>query len=126
MMNDELGLLIADIAQMKKAATSQSGPELYRMTSRDKTLMRDLRYVMRENQTQFWKRFGVAQSSGSRFERGVAMPLPLLLLIRLYCLRCIDDADLQFVRSSDYENGLPDKAPCSAPPGATKTALIRA
>lgn len=99
---------MAKIATMKMTLSQQSAPELGRMTARDKTLMRDLRYVMKENQTQFWSRFGVGQSSGSRFERGTAMPLPLLLLIRLYCLRRIGDTDLQFVRSAEYESGLFD------------------
>lgn len=82
-------------------------PSLYWMTPRDKMLMRDLRYSMRENQTQFWSRFGVGQSSGSRFESGVAIPLPVLLLIRLYFLRIINDQDLEKVGSPAYDSSEP-------------------
>jgi hypothetical protein len=77
----------------------------YWMTPRDENLMRDLRYLMRENQTQFWQRFGVSQSRGSRFERGMAIPLPVLLLIRLYLLRIVGDQDLRQVQSPEYEAG---------------------
>lgn len=85
----------------------ETAPNLYWMTPRDKMLMRDLRYSMRENQTQFWSRFGVGQSSGSRFECGMAIPLPVLLLIRLYFLRIVSDQDLAKVLSSEYEDNKP-------------------
>lgn len=84
---------------------SEKGADLYWLTPRDKTMIRDLRYLMRENQTEFWNRFGVGQSSGSRLERGMAVPLPVLLLIRLYFLRIVTDEDLQKVRSDEYESG---------------------
>jgi hypothetical protein len=84
-------------------------PEQYRLTQRDRDLMRDLRYQQRENQTEFWQRFGVAQSSGSRFERGLPVPQPILLLVRLYFLRLINDKDLQRVRSPGYEQ--PQRVP---------------
>ena len=77
--------------------------DLYWITPRDKNLIRDLRYVMRENQTQFWSRFGVTQTRGSRFERGGAIPLPVLLLIRLYLLRFVSDEDLAQVRARNDE-----------------------
>lgn len=102
-MNDQLRPVIRKMLDMEDSATPV--PASYRMTPRDKTLMRDLRYLMKENQTQFWRRFGVAQSSGSRFERGVPVPLPVLLLIRLYFLRYVSDGDLQAVRSPEYESG---------------------
>lgn len=75
--------------------------ETYVMTQRDHDLVRDLRHVMHENQTQFWRRFGVTQTQGSRFERGKSIPLPVLLLIRLYLLRIVSDADLDHVRAPD-------------------------
>jgi hypothetical protein len=79
--------------------------DLYRITPRDETLIRDLRYLLQENQTQFWQRFGVTQSRGSRFERGMAIPLPVLLLIRLYLTRIVTDEHLLQMRSLGDENG---------------------
>lgn len=105
-MNDELRPVIRTMLDMEDSTLAQPDPALYRMTPRDKTLMRDLRYLMKENQTQFWSRFGVAQSSGSRFERGMPVPLPVLLLIRLYFLRYVSDKDLLAVRSPAYESGM--------------------
>lgn len=46
--------------------------------------IRRLRGQKRESQEKFWSRFGVTQSSGSRFEAGVPLPAPLAILIRLY------------------------------------------
>ncbi|TFW31230.1 hypothetical protein [Duganella callida] len=79
--------------------------ELHWITQRDKYLIRDFRHVMRENQTAFWRRFGVTQTRGSRFERGKAMPLPVLMLVRLYLKRVISDADLLQVRAADDADG---------------------
>lgn len=104
-MNQKRSQMIQALFHIEAAAAARSDPAQYALTPRDKSLMRDLRYVMRENQTQFWQRFGVAQSSGSRFERGMAIPLPVLLLIRLYLLRRIGDQDLKVVRSTVYESG---------------------
>ncbi len=46
--------------------------------------IRRLRGQKRESQEKFWSRFGVTQSSGSRFEAGVPLPAPLAILVRLY------------------------------------------
>jgi hypothetical protein len=73
--------------------------EQHWMTPRDTNLIRDLRYLMRENQEAFWHRFGVSQPSGSRFEAGATIPLPLLMLLRLYLLRVVDDEDLQLAQT---------------------------
>jgi hypothetical protein len=97
----QAGRLILTLHQDKP---DSDGNALYWITPRDKNLIRDLRHVMRENQTQFWRRFGVTQTQGSRFERGRAIPLPVLLLIRLYLLRVVSDTDLQHVRSPDFGN----------------------
>lgn len=85
-----------------KAVDEQTS--LCRITPRDKNLIRDLRHVMQENQTQFWRRFGVTQTQGSRFERGRSVPLPVLLLIRLYLLHLIDDGDLRQVGSASFDS----------------------
>ena len=65
---------------------------------------------MRENQTQFWRRFGVTQTQGSRFERGRPVPLSVLLLIRLYLLHVIDDSDLAQVSPAGFNSEEPSRA----------------
>lgn len=57
--------------------------------------LRDLRARRRESQTKFWKRFGVTQSRGSRFELGKQIPSPVTILIKLYLEGVIQDCDLQ-------------------------------
>ncbi len=78
---------------------------------RDTVLIRHLRYVLGESQAQFWCRFGVSQSCGSRFERGAAIPVPVLMLARLHLLEIINDGDLARVNSPDFALEL-------TPPGA--------
>jgi DNA-binding transcriptional regulator YiaG len=44
------------------------------------------------NQTEFWRRFGVTQSGGSRYESGRSMPTPLKVLMQAWIDKLIDDA----------------------------------
>ncbi len=46
------------------------------------------------NQSEFWKKFGVAQSGGSRYESGRSMPTPLKILLQAWIDKLIDDAAL--------------------------------
>ncbi len=58
----------------------------------------DLRQFLiskRESQEKFWGRFGVTQSSGSRFETGLAIPAPVAILLKLYVNGKLNDGDLQ-------------------------------
>ena len=57
--------------------------------------LRRLRIAKRESQEKFWSRFGVTQSSGSRFETGLAVPAPVAILLRLYVNGRVSDGDLQ-------------------------------
>lgn len=57
-------------------------------------MLRELRIEKRESQTKFWRRFGVSQSRGSRFELGFELPAPVAILIRLYLEGVIKDGDL--------------------------------
>ncbi len=57
--------------------------------------LRRLRIAKRESQEKFWSRFGVTQSSGSRFETGLAIPAPVAILLRLYVNGRLSDGDLQ-------------------------------
>lgn len=56
--------------------------------------LRELRMERRESQTKFWKRFGVTQSRGSRFELGLDIPSPVAILVNLYLDGAVSDGDL--------------------------------
>lgn len=53
-----------------------------------------VRLARGENQMQFWSRFGVTQSGGSRYEAGRGIPQPTGILAMLYLTGAIDDAAL--------------------------------
>jgi len=53
------------------------------------------RRALGENQGTFWRRFGVTQSGGSRYETGRTIPRPVRLLITLYAAGKITDEDLR-------------------------------
>jgi DNA-binding transcriptional regulator YiaG len=46
------------------------------------------------NQTGFWKRYGVTQSGGSRYESGRNIPKPLAILLWLHQSGKVTDKDL--------------------------------
>jgi DNA-binding transcriptional regulator YiaG len=50
------------------------------------------------SQLEFWSRFGVTQSCGSRYESGRNIPTPLKFLLRLYEIGRISDKDLADIR----------------------------
>lgn len=56
--------------------------------------LREYRQKKRENQSNFWSRFGVTQSRGSRFEMGSEIPQPVVILLQLYLDGVITDSDL--------------------------------
>lgn len=60
--------------------------------------LRWLRQSLRETQSEFWARFGVTQSQGSRIEQGSWMPATLALLLALYLEMHISDTDLAAAR----------------------------
>jgi DNA-binding transcriptional regulator YiaG len=66
--------------------------------------LRGLRKIRRESQTRFWKRFGVTQSRGSRFEQGMEIPSPVKILIRLYMEGIVKERDLQQARRNTNFN----------------------
>lgn len=57
--------------------------------------LRQLRVSKRESQEKFWGRFGVTQSSGSRFETGLSIPTPVAILLKLYLDGRLSDGDLR-------------------------------
>ena len=46
------------------------------------------------NQTEFWTRYGVTQSGGSRYESGRNIPKPLAILLWLHSTGKVTDKDL--------------------------------
>jgi DNA-binding transcriptional regulator YiaG len=54
----------------------------------------DTRKKQNTNQTEFWTRFGVTQSGGSRYESGRNIPKPLAILLWLHRTGKISDKDL--------------------------------
>lgn len=42
-----------------------------------------IRHKLRLNQAEFWGRFGVTQSGGSRYESGRGMPKPVQILLNI-------------------------------------------
>ena len=68
--------------------------------------IRRYRKSRKENQTEFWQRFGVTQSRGSRFELGMALPDSVAILVRLYLDGTITDRDLHRARRSQSDHGV--------------------
>jgi DNA-binding transcriptional regulator YiaG len=60
----------------------------------DRVLIIAYRKKKKESQRQFWARFGVTQSRGSRFESGAEIPAPVSILLGLYFTKTISDGDL--------------------------------
>ena len=56
--------------------------------------LKRFRISKRESQEKFWGRFGVTQSSGSRFETGLGIPAPVAILVKLYVKGKLSDGDL--------------------------------
>jgi hypothetical protein len=80
------------------ANREQAGAEHARMAALQPPPLADLRQFRiskRESQEKFWSRFGVTQSSGSRFETGLAIPAPVAILLKLYVNGRLTDGDLQ-------------------------------
>lgn len=63
-------------------------------------VLREFRIARRETQTKFWRRFGVTQSRGSRFELGTEIPPSVAILIKLYFEGTVSDGDLWRARRS--------------------------
>lgn len=57
--------------------------------------LRAYRESLRENQSEFWGRFGVTQSGGSRYESGRRVPRPIGMLIHLFFTERINDLVLR-------------------------------
>lgn len=65
-----------------------------RKTKLDFNDIASYRKTRSENQMDFWRRFGVTQSGGSRYETGRNLPKPVRLLMALYAEGTLTDDDL--------------------------------
>lgn len=61
------------------------------------TDLRAYRMSRNENQTEFWGRFGVTQSAGSRYESGREVPAPLAMLVLAFARNLLDDERLSLL-----------------------------
>lgn len=66
----------------------------YRYGGQLSSNVRALREASGLKQSAFWKKFGVTQSGGSRYENERGMPTPLRLLMQAWLDKLIDDAAL--------------------------------
>ena len=66
---------------------------------------RAVRRACAENQERFWRKFGVNQSAGSRYECGREIRGATQLLIVLYAVGAIDDERLRRWAGVDADNG---------------------
>lgn len=57
--------------------------------------LRAMRKLTGLNQQEYWTRYGVTQSGGSRYESGRNVPKPAAMLIWLHASGSIADEDLQ-------------------------------
>ena len=62
--------------------------------------LRAYRVSRNENQTEFWGRFGVTQSAGSRYESGREVPAPLAILVLAFAKDALDDMELASLRKA--------------------------
>lgn len=76
--------------------------------------IRSYRKSRKESQTEFWQRFGVTQSRGSRFELGMALPNSVAILVRLYLDGTITDRDLHRAGHSQSEQRAARQRPVPA------------
>lgn len=56
--------------------------------------VQELRKSSGLNQTEFWTKYGVTQSGGSRYENGRNIPKPVKMLLQAQIDRVLDDATL--------------------------------
>lgn len=60
----------------------------------------ELRKKSGENQATYWRRFGITQSGGSRYEQGRNIPSPAKILMALHASGKVSDDDLAQARSA--------------------------
>ena len=58
-----------------------------------------------ENQSTFWRRLGVTQSGGSRYESGRNMPTPVRMLVGLFAAGKVTEEDLKVAAGGKAKRG---------------------
>lgn len=88
--DEEVGLV------KRRYASDIEIPAMHLLTdyTLNQEVLRQYRKARFENQTEFWARFGVTQSRGSRFEMGTEIPPPVAILLNLYIKGVINDGHL--------------------------------
>ncbi len=81
-------------AGVESGAAAHDGQAASSMTTSLHGDLKKFRIAKRESQEKFWGRFGVTQSSGSRFETGLGIPPPVAILVKLYVKGRLSDGDL--------------------------------
>lgn len=82
-------------ARLQDPAAIQTAQAIAGLSQVNSLDLRQFRMSKRESQEKFWGRFGVTQSSGSRFETGLSIPAPVAILLKLYVNGKLSDGDLQ-------------------------------
>lgn len=59
----------------------------------------DFRFLLAETQDTFWATFGVRQSTGSRYEKGLAVPLSVAILLMIRAEGLLTDKQLNYART---------------------------
>ncbi len=65
------------------------------MATRKQKSISEIRKATGLNQNDFWSRYGVTQSGGSRYESGRSIPMPLRILLQLHQSGKIVDKDIE-------------------------------
>ncbi len=82
------------MAGVEPSAAAQDGHSPQPAATALHAELKKFRLSKRESQEKFWGRFGVTQSSGSRFETGLGIPPPVAILVKLYVKGRLSDGDL--------------------------------
>jgi len=72
----------------RKEASTEISPVLCAVN------LKAVRKKLKQSQTEFWSRFGVTQSRGSRYEKGLCLPSSVAILVKLYLENKVNDTDL--------------------------------
>lgn len=94
-MAQDFNYQTAAVAEQRGEVDQDSGvTQAGSMASTPHSELKRFRISKRESQEKFWGRFGVTQSSGSRFETGLGIPAPVAILVKLYVKGKLSDGDL--------------------------------